>query len=1602
MIGVLAGALVLPLALGAQVAINEIMYHPVEEPAFNPDGTPVVELYDDVHEFVELHNVSGTEVRLGGWKLTGGIEFTFPQEAVIAADGFLIVAKDPARLAKVNAYQLTPGTLYGPFAGQLSNGRDTIKLRDGAGEVVDSVSYSAGFPWPIGADALGADQEWTGLDPKGYQYRGRSLERVSASWSGNDPANWLASPLRGNPSPGQPNSVRRAVPKPVVVKGSHSSTIQAAPPVRNSGPMRIECRFSHTNNLRDVTLEYFVDNINSTTEVPISQPMTVEGDAQEGRFVAVIPTKPFRSIVRYRIRADRGDGSEVVSPRADDPLGWHAYFVAPARTSGNRSYELFISTRSWTKLIQNIEQEPRRTTMPDPPGRPRASWNATEPAVFASDGEVWDVQMRHHGSRYHRQVDRRSFKLKFPRYHRFEDQDAVFLTDKDEATVAGHAMFRAAGLPNSRTRWVDLYMNSDLKRVRLEEEECNEDLLEKFYRARHELDPSQPLELPGDLFKAQGFDGGGSEGPYGRIDGRQLEPLPPHWTDLQRYEWNYNSQNHPWRGHSHVKELIDAMWATRGDTPDSVNPDPDLAALRSYVERYWDVDDLLTYLATYTWMGVWDDVFHNYFLWQKRSGKWAMLPWDFDAMFSAGGPDGPGTASIFSGEVGVEDNSFWGPSYFKDTFFKAYREEYKQRLFLLNNTVFHPEHFTELGLGSFREFAAGRFKSINQQCGLGVFQRPERPVNLAPANGQSILPAASLNASAFQFRGAPVPQHASTTWLIRAATGKYTEPVFQLTTRDHLTELPVPFEKLEFGRTYFWKCTYTDANGHPSLASDETSFRYGDTPVANSAVVLNEIMAANDSAVANDSHYPDWIELHNRSPLAVSLAGLSLSDDLLVPKKFIFPAGTTLEPLGFLVVWCDTRMNSPGLHTGFALDDGGQAVVLIDYSEGQAKLLDQITFGLQVTDLSVGRTNDSYGEWTLTLPTPGQPNQPISLSSPANLKINEWMASPSTGDDWFELCNPDPAPVALGGIYVTDDLDHPLNSQIPALSFIGANGFVKFIADEHPERGARHVKFKLSANGESLGLFLGETLPVDSVTFKAQLPGVSEGRLPDGTNAVTRFSDSASPSDSNYLPITNVVINEVLSHSAPPMQDAIELHNPAAQPVDLSGWFLSDQLSELKKFRIPDGTRLAAGGFVVFYEYQFNRGPLNSTSFALNSARGDQLYLSAADAAGNLTGHRTGVKFGAAETGVSFGRFRTSVGVDFVPLAARTFGADTARSGQEFISGKGQPNAGPKIGPVVLSELMFHPPDLVQGTDSLDNVAEEFIELHNLTSRAVPLYDPLRPANSWRLRDGVECDLPPFVTLAPHGYLLVVSFDPVKDLGALATFHSKYPLPPGTQLVGPYEGRLDNGGDAVGLYRPDAPQIEPDPDAGYVPYPVVDKVRYGDASPWPFGADGSGASLQRLYAGDYGNDPVNWFAGPPTPGANHVLDSDDDGMSDDWELANGLDRLAAGDALLDSDGDGHTNRDEFRLGTDPRNSSSSLLLEVVRTPSATGDVVVLAFIAMPGRSYTVLVRDSLATGEWTTSQDVEPSPVATTVEAVDRVGPATGPRFYRVVSPRLP
>jgi hypothetical protein len=637
--------------------------------------------------------------------------------------------------------------------------------------------------------------------------------------------------------------------------------------------------------------------------------------------------------------------------------------------------------------------------------------------------------------------------------------------------------------------------------------------------------------------------------------------------------------------------------------------------------------------------------------------------------------------------------------------------------------------------------------------------------------------------------------------------------------------------------------------------------------VASTGPQLNELMARNDSAVVNPwGQYCDWIELYNPGAAPLDLSGMSLSVNQLQPGQWVFPGGTTLAAGGYLVVWCDdSRAASTNVQVNFNMGqalDGNSGGAYLFNSAGQ--VVDYVEYGFQVSNQSIGRTGGSWG--LLASPTPGAANAAAAtLGAAANVRFNEWMVEPSSGDLWFELYNLDAQPVALSGLYLTDDpsLAGPTKFAIAPLSFIAGHGWVLWDADGHPSHGRNHVNFQLDAWGGSLRLYGPDLSLLDAVDFGVQQPGISEGRLPDGGSAIVSFPMTPTPGAGNYLPLTNAVINEVLTHTDPPLEDAIELANVTAAPLNIGGWYLSDSQSELQKFRIPDGTVILAGGFTVFYEYQFNPNPGVSPSFALDSAHGDAVYLSATDAEGNLTGYRTGVQFGAAENGVSFGRYTNSTGVDFVALSQRTFGMDSPATLAQFRAGTGLPNAYPKLGPVVINELMYHPVTVV-GTNLVENPDEEFVELYNLSTNSVSLFDPNFPTNTWQLGGGIDFAFPTGAIMAAQSYLLVVDFDPVANPAALAAFQARFGVDSGTAVFGPFKGRLSDEGESIELYKPDAPS--PPPDAGFVPQILVDRVNYGITAPWPEAAAGGGASLQRRVGSAYGNDPLNWKADPPTAG----------------------------------------------------------------------------------------------------------------------------------------
>jgi hypothetical protein len=364
--------------------------------------------------------------------------------------------------------------------------------------------------------------------------------------------------------------------------------------------------------------------------------------------------------------------------------------------------------------------------------------------------------------------------------------------------------------------------------------------------------------------------------------------------------------------------------------------------------------------------------------------------------------------------------------------------------------------------------------------------------------------------------------------------------------------------------------------------------------------------------------------------------------------------------------------------------------------------------------------------------------------------------------------------------------------------------------------------------------------------------------------------------DYPYLVPNLVVINEVLAHSHDTAPDWIELHNNSAQDVNIGGWYLSDDPFVPMKFRIADGTILPGNGYALFYEdrdfglVSTNAGAL--IPFAL-SENGDTV---------NLFGPSDGLRpdysekesFGASATGIGFGRyFKTSSRTyNFVFMATLTPGA---------------PNGAPLVGPVVISEIMYHPP-----------VADaEYLELANITDNPVTLFNTLT-SEPWKMTQGVTYTFPtnPPMTLAPHEKILLVR--------NTAVFAASYTPPAGTRVIQWTSGGLDNNGETVELSMPGDVNT-----SGVRQYVRVDRVDFTDSTPWPTGPDGSGTSLTRIDEHAYGNDYINWTESTASPGQT-VFQQWMDGQS----VPGG--QNGAGD---DPDGDGLRNALEYAIGSSPLN-----------------------------------------------------------------------------------
>lgn len=506
------------------------------------------------------------------------------------------------------------------------------------------------------------------------------------------------------------------------------------------------------------------------------------------------------------------------------------------------------------------------------------------------------------------------------------------------------------------------------------------------------------------------------------------------------------------------------------------------------------------------------------------------------------------------------------------------------------------------------------------------------------------------------------------------------------------------------------------------------------------------------------------------------------------------------------------------------------------------------------------------------------------LSAARVISVSELNYHPLDGSDYefIELVNLGSTTLSLGGASFTNGITYTFASGTTLTA--GArivvcnsrSAFTALYGTAGINLAAGSYSGKLSDSGDTLTLvdaaknLLLKFTYDSSGAWPSRADGLGSsleclnpaGDLNDPLNWRSSTEYNGSPGRAGVGPLNTIVINEVLAHTDPPLEDAIELYNLASTNVDIGNWYISNQRADPKKFHIPAGTVIPPHTFKVFYELAgtgspsgFNsRGTGSKPEFTFNSAHGDEAVVLSTTGGTNLQYWVDAVSFDASPNGLSFGRYPDFTG-PLVLLDRLTLGtAVDASFPPQFLSnfrqGTGASNALPRVGPLVFNRIMYHP--LTNGV--------EFVELLNIASTNVPLFDPLAATNTWRFGKAIDFAFPANVTLAAGAKLLVVATNP-------AAFRAKYGIPAGTAVFGPFTNSLDNAGETIELYQPDPPQAPPHPDAGFVPYVLVEKVSYLPTAPWPAAADGTGAALLRLNPLKFANDAANWTVDTITPPA---------------------------------------------------------------------------------------------------------------------------------------
>lgn len=173
--------------------------------------------------------------------------------------------------------------------------------------------------------------------------------------------------------------------------------------------------------------------------------------------------------------------------------------------------------------------------------------------------------------------------------------------------------------------------------------------------------------------------------------------------------------------------------------------------------------------------------------------------------------------------------------------------------------------------------------------------------------------------------------------------------------------------------------TATDPLGNTNRTPIEGEYMLTITQRSAVTLRINEMMAANNEAITDEyNEYDDWLEIYNYGNQAINLSNIYLTDRLSNPDKFKLP-DYTINAGEYLLIWIDNDTYQGQFHAPFKLSANGETIALFEYNNGSFIPVDKTTFPAQSTNISYGRLNDGSNRFAaLAGYTPGYANTSIA------------------------------------------------------------------------------------------------------------------------------------------------------------------------------------------------------------------------------------------------------------------------------------------------------------------------------------------------------------------------------------------------------------------------------------------------------------------------------------------------------------------------------------------------------------------------------------------------------------------------------------------------